>query len=102
MSDVAEKEAPERRPLEPPALGGLDVESAVLRLVEYAAELPASDMFLAPGEVDGTVSARHLGVVRNLMTLPKDEGRELPETQGGARRADQRAHRFRSTVSRKQ
>ncbi|MBM4090744.1 MAG: type II/IV secretion system protein [Planctomycetes bacterium] len=59
--------------LEPPALAGADVESAMLRLIGYAAALPASDMFLAPGKYDGTVSVRHMGVVRTVMSLPRED-----------------------------
>ncbi len=63
---------PEKRPLEPPDLDGLDIEHAVIRLIEHASKLPASDLFLAMNKEDGTVSVRHLGIVRPLLTVGRD------------------------------
>jgi len=66
-------ETPEKRPLEGPDLSNLDVEGTVLRLIEYAAKLPASDLFFLANENDAAISVRHLGIVRPLMTVARDE-----------------------------
>ena len=68
MSDT-----PAKSPLEPPDLSDVDVEGAVLRLIEYAANLPASDLFFLANENDATIAVRHLGIVRPLMTVPRDD-----------------------------
>lgn len=54
-------------------LGGLDVEEAVLRLVAHAVEMPASDVFLSAYENHSRISVRHLGVIRPLVTVSKDD-----------------------------
>ena len=68
MSDTHEK-----RSLEAPDLSDLDVEQAVLRLIQYAARLPASDLFFLANENDAAICVRHLGIVRPLMSVTRDE-----------------------------
>jgi general secretion pathway protein E len=68
MNDV-----PRRRVLRPPDLDGLDVEQAVVRLIAYAAELPASDLFISAEEDDATISVRHLSVVRELLKVSRED-----------------------------
>jgi type II secretory ATPase GspE/PulE/Tfp pilus assembly ATPase PilB-like protein len=68
MSDAGEK-----APLPAPDLTGLDVERAVLRLIGRAASLPASDVFFAANENDGTISVRCLGIVRPLLTVSRED-----------------------------
>jgi type II secretory ATPase GspE/PulE/Tfp pilus assembly ATPase PilB-like protein len=60
-------------PLEVIDLSGLDVGQAVVRLVEHAANLPASDLFFSSNEGDATVSVRHLGILKPLMTVTREE-----------------------------
>ena len=50
-------------------LSGLDVEEAVLRLVTYAVDMPASDIFLSAYEDHSRISVRHLGMLKPLMTV---------------------------------
>ena len=58
-------------------LAGVGVEEAVSRLIEHAASLPASDLFLTWNESDVTVSVRHLGVLRHLVHLAPETGRHF-------------------------
>ncbi len=61
------------RPLETLDLSGMDIEQAVLRLVSHAVTLPASDVFLNADETSGTVSVRHLGVLKPLCPAKREE-----------------------------
>ncbi len=67
-------EVTKRRALEPPDLDGLDVEQAVVRLIAYAAGLPASDLFISAEEDEATISVRHLSLVRELLTVSREDG----------------------------
>ncbi|MEX2560023.1 MAG: GspE/PulE family protein [Pirellulales bacterium] len=58
-----------------PAWTGLDAEEGVAALLDEAAGIGASDLFLATNERDVAVSMRHLGMVRHLSVLPLDRGR---------------------------
>jgi type II secretory ATPase GspE/PulE/Tfp pilus assembly ATPase PilB-like protein len=53
----------------------LGPEAAVARLVEHAADLSASDLFLTSSESHVTASVRHLGLLRMVSILPLDLGR---------------------------
>jgi type II secretory ATPase GspE/PulE/Tfp pilus assembly ATPase PilB-like protein len=57
------------------AVHTLPPEEAVGRLVDHAAALSASDLFLTPTENNFTAHARLMGVVRQLSVLPGDLGR---------------------------
>ena len=72
MNDV-----PKRRALQPPDLGGRDAEEAVIRLLAYAASLPASDLFISAEEDDATIRVRHLSVVRQLLTISRQDAVRL-------------------------
>jgi len=54
-------------------LDGLGVEQAVVRLIGFAADLSASDIFLSPGEDDASISLRCMGIVKALRTLPREQ-----------------------------
>lgn len=56
-------------------LTGKEPEQAVPLLVEHAAKLHVSDLFLATNEESVEVAARHLGVLRSLSSLSLDVGR---------------------------
>ncbi len=53
----------------------MPVEDAVAAVLDQATDAGASDVFLACNEHDLAVSMRHLGIVRPLFKLDKDEGR---------------------------
>ncbi|MHC4401592.1 MAG: GspE/PulE family protein [Planctomycetota bacterium] len=63
-----------RGALEAVDLDGLDIEAAVVRLVEHAVNLPASDLFFASDEHDAKISVRHLGILKPLMAVTRDDG----------------------------
>jgi len=54
-------------------LDGLDVEQAVLRLIDHAVGLPASDLFFSAYEDHSRVTVRHLGILKPLLRAPRDE-----------------------------
>jgi len=54
-----------------------DAAVAAAKLIEYAAGLPASDLFINSDEDGVTVAVRYLGILRRVAQLPKDEGRRL-------------------------
>ncbi|OHB81649.1 MAG: ATPase [Planctomycetes bacterium RBG_16_64_12] len=61
------------KPLPAVELSGLDAEQAVHRLIEHASRLPASDLFLSSNETEGTLAVRHLGILKPLGTLTREE-----------------------------
>ncbi len=58
-------------------LSGADPERATAIVLEYAAGLPASDVFFHSDEKEVVVSVRHLGLLDRLASVPRDEGRRL-------------------------
>ena len=54
-------------------LSGLNTEQAFNRLIEHAVGLPASDLFLCSNESEGMISVRHLGTLKPLGTLTREE-----------------------------
>jgi type II secretory ATPase GspE/PulE/Tfp pilus assembly ATPase PilB-like protein len=50
-------------------------DEAMAGLLEHAADLPVSDLFLTTSEDHVTVLARHFGILRRLSVLPLDLGR---------------------------
>jgi type II secretory ATPase GspE/PulE/Tfp pilus assembly ATPase PilB-like protein len=56
-------------------LSGKEPELVVPELVEYAAQLRASDLFFDTAENEIRVSARHFGIVRSIGELTADIGR---------------------------
>src|SRR5579864_763196 len=56
-------------------LGKAAPEAAVARVVRFAVELGAGDLFLNAGEQHVTVQMRHLGIMRPLSVLPLEHGR---------------------------
>jgi type II secretory ATPase GspE/PulE/Tfp pilus assembly ATPase PilB-like protein len=56
-------------------VNNLPPEDAVARLIEYAADLKASDVFFTSNENHVAVSLRHLGLLRLTSVLPLDLGR---------------------------
>ncbi len=60
-------------PVEPLSLDGLDTEQAVLRLISYAASLRASDLFVNTDEAGGSISIRHLGILKPLASVTRAE-----------------------------
>ncbi|MHC5544455.1 hypothetical protein ACYOEI_40010, partial [Singulisphaera rosea] len=53
-----------------PQVAGMMPEAAVAVLIDYAAKLPASDLFFSAQEKHVAVSARHLGIMSLLTILP--------------------------------
>jgi type II secretory ATPase GspE/PulE/Tfp pilus assembly ATPase PilB-like protein len=68
MSESSNERAPEGVNLE-----GLEVDQAVLRLIGHAVRLSASDLFFSANEHDAAISMRHLGLVKPLMTITREE-----------------------------
>ena len=66
-------EPAERKSLPAIDLSGLDAEQAIHQLIERAVSLPASDVFLSSNEREGTISVRHLGTLKPLGTLSREE-----------------------------
>ncbi|MDB5307042.1 MAG: type secretion system protein [Gemmataceae bacterium] len=56
-------------------LGTLEPDQTVPAVIEYAAKLHASDLFLYSNEDHLEVAVRHLGMVRSLGRLPAEFGR---------------------------
>ena len=54
-------------------LSGLDAQQAVIKLVRHAVHLSASDVFFSACEYDARVSVRHMGRVKSLLTVTKDQ-----------------------------
>jgi len=63
--------------LVPIEIQDLEPDAAVADLIERSIALPASDLFFATDADCVQVSARHLGVVRPLVSFPTDHGRRL-------------------------
>jgi type II secretory ATPase GspE/PulE/Tfp pilus assembly ATPase PilB-like protein len=68
-------EAPKAAPTLRLDLAGKEPEQAVPALIEHAARLHVSDLFFNTNEDHIEVAARHLGLLRQLATLPTDIGR---------------------------
>jgi type II secretory ATPase GspE/PulE/Tfp pilus assembly ATPase PilB-like protein len=58
-------------------LSDLEPERAASLLLEYAATLPASDVFLSSDEKAVRVAVRYLGFPKVVASLPRDDGRRL-------------------------
>ncbi len=56
------------------------VEEAVNRLIDYAGEIRASDLFITSHESYVAISIRHLGAVRRITELSPEFGRRLVTT----------------------
>jgi general secretion pathway protein E len=55
-------------------LNGFQVGSRFTQLIRDAAELPASDLYFTWNEHDVTIFVRHLGILKRLSTITRDEG----------------------------
>jgi type II secretory ATPase GspE/PulE/Tfp pilus assembly ATPase PilB-like protein len=55
----------------------LSPEEAVAQMIDEAADLQVSDLFLTTNEGDVTVAVRHLGILRPLASMPLDMGRRV-------------------------
>ena len=55
-------------------LNGFQVGSRFTQLIRDAAELPASDLYFNWNESDVTIFVRHLGILRRLSSITRDEG----------------------------
>ena len=60
-----------------PNVAGLLPEAAVATLIDYAAKMPASDLFVSCNDNHVAVSVRHLGIVRLLTLLTPEQGRRI-------------------------
>lgn len=58
----------------PEGFPDLTPEATVQRLIDYAVQINASDIFFNCNDSEVEVSARHLGVVRQIARLPHDVG----------------------------
>jgi type II secretory ATPase GspE/PulE/Tfp pilus assembly ATPase PilB-like protein len=54
-----------------------DAGGAATRLVEYAVDLPASDLFINTNEQETQIEIRYLGLLRPLARLNREDGRRL-------------------------
>ncbi|HZL90494.1 MAG TPA: ATPase, T2SS/T4P/T4SS family, partial [Pirellulaceae bacterium] len=61
----------------PTALADLEPSQALTAIIEQAAELRASDLFLMSEESALTVAVRRLGHVERFASVPRDQGRQL-------------------------
>jgi general secretion pathway protein E len=62
-------------PIDFKPVAGEDIEEAVAAMLDEASYMGASDLFLATTETGVDVSVRHLGIVRRLKEISRDEGR---------------------------
>jgi len=53
------------------------VEETVARLIRYAVDLPASDLFVCFEENDVAILVRHLGLMRLVTKVSHDQGRRI-------------------------
>ena len=60
--------------LEDVNLNGSRVGRSFTQLIRDAAEMPASDLYFTWNERDVTISVRHLGILRHLSSITRDEG----------------------------
>ena len=58
-------------------LGKLVAERAVVKLIEYARSLSASDLFFASDEEQVRISVRRLGLVQPIAIAPLEQGRRM-------------------------
>jgi type II secretory ATPase GspE/PulE/Tfp pilus assembly ATPase PilB-like protein len=58
-------------------LEGVPAEQAVQWMIEQAAALTASDLFLIANENDVEINIRHLGIIRHLRRVPIEQGRRM-------------------------
>jgi len=56
---------------------GAEHDRVAGQLVEYAADLPASDLFINCEEQDYRIEVRHLGILRRLARVDHEDGRRL-------------------------
>jgi type II secretory ATPase GspE/PulE/Tfp pilus assembly ATPase PilB-like protein len=56
-----------------PDLEGLDVAQATARLIGHVVNLRASDLIFSPAREEGAVVVRHLGVVKPLLTVSRED-----------------------------
>ena len=66
-------------------VNNFEPEEAMARLLEQAAELAVSDLFLTSNETHVAVLARHFGILRQLMCSPSTWGGLLGRCQGPGR-----------------
>jgi type II secretory ATPase GspE/PulE/Tfp pilus assembly ATPase PilB-like protein len=64
-------------PIDLDRLDTLPVEEAVAELVLHAIHLPASDLFLTANQNNVAISVRHLGIVKPLAIVTRDDGRRF-------------------------
>lgn len=64
-------------PFEEIPLEHLDVEQAVAQVIHQAAHMPASDIFLCWEEERLIVSVHHLGILKELTSVPRETGRRF-------------------------
>lgn len=57
--------------------GNQDAATTANRLIQYAINLPASDLFINAGERDVQIEVRYLGLLRELARISHDDGRRL-------------------------
>jgi type II secretory ATPase GspE/PulE/Tfp pilus assembly ATPase PilB-like protein len=76
-AQASEPQPPGIEPLGPIDFGATDAGSVAARLIEYAAGLPASDLFLNCDEHRYHVEVRYLGILRRVTSIGRDEGRRL-------------------------
>ncbi len=70
-------QGPGPAPLEDVNFGESKLQQAVSRLIRYAVELPASDLFVNGNAADVSISVRHLGIPRQLLSVKRDDGRRV-------------------------
>ncbi len=61
----------------PADLLDMEAEDAVLAVIQHAARLRASDLFLLSNEKSVSIAVRRLGSVQQLAVVPRDKGRHM-------------------------
>ncbi len=65
------------QPLDLEKLDALPIEEAVAELVLHAVRMPASDLFMTTNQDSVSISVRHLGIVKPLTWVSKEDGRRF-------------------------
>jgi len=68
-------QGPDFQAIDLPDLAGMATDDAVTELIHYAIHLPASDLFFNVNRDDVGVLVRHLGIVKPLVSVSREEGR---------------------------
>lgn len=74
-------------------IASLPVEEAVARVIDHAVNLQASDLFILANEDFYAVSVRHLGLIRPVSIVGKEQGKQFTQHIKAAAGMDVAEHR---------